>query len=60
LASIHLVYVRIPDKGILRGDDDDDTSENGISNVLSKNNDDLSYKIWKWRLIMGGEMVFSS
>jgi hypothetical protein len=53
------VYVRIPDKGILRGDDDD-TSENGISNVLSKNNHDLSYKIWKWRLIMGGEMVFSS
>jgi hypothetical protein len=42
LASIHLVYVRIPGKGItlhrlLRGDDDD-TSEIGIGNVLSKNN----------------------
>jgi hypothetical protein len=44
LASIHLVYVRIPSKGIilhrlLRGDDDD-TSESGISNALSKNNHD--------------------
>jgi len=40
--TIHLVYVRIPGKGItlhrlLRGDDDD-TSEIGIGNVLSKNN----------------------
>jgi hypothetical protein len=44
LASIHLVYVRIPGKGItlhqlLRGDDDD-TSEIGIGNVLSRNNHD--------------------
>jgi hypothetical protein len=40
-ASIHLVYVRIPGKGItlhrlLRGDDD--TSEIGVGNVLSGNN----------------------
>jgi len=47
LTSIHLVYLRIPGKGItlhrlLRGeqewDDDDDTSESGIGNVLSRNN----------------------
>jgi len=49
LASIHLVYVRIPGKGIalhrlLRGDDD--TSEIDIGNVLSRNNHDWSYKIW--------------
>jgi hypothetical protein len=36
------VYVRIPGKGIilhrlLRGDDDDDTSEIGIGNALSRN-----------------------
>jgi len=42
MASIHLVYVRIPGKGItlhrlLRGGDDD-TSEIGIGNVLRKNN----------------------
>jgi len=42
LTSIHLEYVRIPGKGftlhrLLRGDDDD-TSEIGIGNVLSKNN----------------------
>ena len=40
--NIHLVYVRIPGKGItlqrlLRGDNDD-ASEIGIGNVLSKNN----------------------
>ena len=39
MASIHLVYVRIPGKGItlhrlLRGGDDD-TSEIGIGNVIS-------------------------
>jgi hypothetical protein len=42
MASIHLMYVRIPGKGItlhrlLRGDDDD-TSEICIGNVLRKNN----------------------
>jgi hypothetical protein len=42
MTSIHLVYVRIPDKGmtlhrLLRGDDDD-TSEISIGNVLCKNN----------------------
>jgi len=42
MASIHLVYDRIPGKGItlhrlLRGDDDD-TSEIDIGNVLRKNN----------------------
>jgi hypothetical protein len=49
LTSIHLVYVRIPGKGItlyrlLQGDDDD-TNEISISNVLSRNNHDWSYKI---------------
>ena len=44
LTSIHLVYVRIPGKGItlhrlLRGDDND-TSGIGIGNVLSRNNPD--------------------
>jgi len=48
--QIHLVYVRILDKGItlhrlLRGDDDD-TSEIGIGNVLNKNNHVWSYKVW--------------
>jgi len=43
------MYVRILGKGIalhriLRGDDDD-TSEIGIGNVLSRNNHDWSYKI---------------
>ena len=41
LTNIHLVYVRVPSKGIamhrcLRGDDD--TSEIGIDNELDKNN----------------------
>jgi hypothetical protein len=44
LTSIHLVYVRIPGKGItlhrLLRDDDDDTSEIGIGIVLSRNNHD--------------------
>jgi len=39
-ASIHSVYVRIPDKGItlhrLLWDDDDDTSERGIGNGLNE------------------------
>ena len=39
---MHLVYVRIPGKRItlhrLLWGDDDDTSEIGISNVISKNN----------------------
>jgi hypothetical protein len=42
LASIHLVYVRIPGKGIalhlLLWGGDDDTSEIGIGNVISKSN----------------------
>jgi len=42
LASIHSVYVRIPGKGIalyrLLWGGDDDTSEIGISNVISKSN----------------------
>jgi hypothetical protein len=42
LASIHLVYVRIPGKGIalyrLLWGGDDDTSESDIGNVISKNN----------------------
>jgi hypothetical protein len=44
LTSIHLVYVRILSKGItlhrLLWDDDDDTSEIGIGNVLCRNNHD--------------------
>ena len=41
MANIHLEYVRIPGKGItlhrlLWGDDDDDTIEISISNVISK------------------------
>ena len=44
LIIIYLMYVRIPGKGttlhrLLRGDDDD-TSEIGIGNVLSRNNHD--------------------
>jgi hypothetical protein len=42
LASIHVVYVRISGKRItlhrLLWDDDDDTSERGIGNVLNKDN----------------------
>ena len=42
MASIHLVYVRIPGKGIvlyrLLWGGDDDTSEIGIGNVISKSN----------------------
>ena len=42
MASIHLVYVRIPSKGIaldrLLWGGDDDTSEIGIGNVISKSN----------------------
>ena len=42
MASIHLVYVRIPGKEIalyrLLWGDDDDTSEIGIGNVISKSN----------------------
>ena len=42
MASIHLVYVRIPGKGIalyrLLWGGDDNTSEIGIGNVISKNN----------------------
>jgi len=42
LVSIHLVYVRIPGKGIalyrLLWGGDDDTSESGIGNVISKSN----------------------
>jgi len=42
LASIHLVYVRILGKGIalyrLLWGGDDDTSEIGIGNVISKSN----------------------
>jgi len=46
--SIHLVYVRIPGKGItlhqlLRGDDDN--SEIGIGNVLCGNNHGWFYEI---------------
>ena len=46
--SIHLVYVRIPGKGItlhrlLHGDDDN--SEIGIGNMLSGNNHGWSYEI---------------
>jgi len=50
LASIYLVYVRIPGKGItlhrLLWGDDDDTSEIGIGNVISKNNHGRSHKVW--------------
>ena len=42
MASIHLVYVRIPGKGIalyrLLWGGDDDTSESGIGYVISKSN----------------------
>ena len=42
MASIHLVYVRISGKGIalyqLLWGGDDDTSEIGIGNVISKSN----------------------
>jgi hypothetical protein len=42
MASIHLVYVRIPGKGIalyqLLWGGDDNTSEIGINNVISKSN----------------------
>ena len=42
MASIHLVYVRIPGKGIalyrLLWGGDDDTSEIGIGNVINKSN----------------------
>ena len=42
MASIHLVYVRIPGKGItlyrLLWGGDDDTSESGIGNVIRKSN----------------------
>jgi hypothetical protein len=42
LSSIHLVYVRIPGKGIalyrLLWGGDDNTSEIGIGNVISKSN----------------------
>jgi hypothetical protein len=42
LASIHLMYVRIPGKGIalhrLLWGGDDDTGEIGIDNVISKSN----------------------
>ena len=42
MASIHLVYVRIPGKGIalyrLLWGGDDHTSEIGIGNVISKSN----------------------
>ena len=42
MASIHLVYVRIPGKEIalyrLLWGGDDDTSEIGIGNVISKSN----------------------
>jgi hypothetical protein len=42
MASIHLVYVRIPGKGIalyrLLWGGDDNTSEIGIGNVISKSN----------------------
>jgi hypothetical protein len=41
LANIHSVYVRIPGKGItyrLLWGGDDDTSESGIGNVISKSN----------------------
>jgi len=42
MASIHLVYVRIPGKGIalyrLLWGGDDDTSEIGIDNGISKSN----------------------
>ena len=42
MTSIHLVYVRIPGKGIalhrLLWSGDDDTSEIGIGNVISKSN----------------------
>jgi transketolase C-terminal domain/subunit len=42
LANIHLVYVRIPGKGIalyrLLWGGDDDNSEIGIGNVISKSN----------------------
>ena len=42
MASIHLVYVRIPGKGIalyrLLWGGDDDTSEIGIGNVIGKSN----------------------
>jgi hypothetical protein len=42
LANIHLVYVRIPGKGItlyrLLWSGDDDTSEIGIGKVISKSN----------------------
>ena len=48
MTSIHLVYFRIPGKGItlhrlLRGDDDN--NEIGIGNVLSGNNHGWSYEI---------------
>jgi len=48
MTNIHLVYVRIPGKGItlhrlLRGDNDN--SEIGIVNVLSRNNHGWSYEI---------------
>ena len=49
-ASIHLVYVRIPDKGItlhrLIWGDDDGTGEIGIGNVISKNDHVRSHKVW--------------
>ena len=42
MASIHSLYVRIPGKGIalyrLLWGGDDDTSESGIGNVISKSN----------------------
>ena len=42
MANIHLVYVRIPGKGIalhrLLWGGDDDTGEIGIGNVISKSN----------------------
>jgi hypothetical protein len=42
MASIHLVYIRIPGKGIalyrLLWGGDDNTSESGIGNVISKSN----------------------
>jgi hypothetical protein len=42
MASIHLVYVRIPGKGValyrLLWGGDDNTSEIGIGNVISKSN----------------------
>jgi len=31
---------------LLRDDDDDDTSERGIGNVLNKDNHVWSYKVW--------------